>query len=736
MSDRPRLSPAALTLIGATVLAGAGAIAFRAPEIATWNQADVLTLVALTLGVAVAEQFSIPLRHRTETVNFSLTDALWAAALPLARPGVLIVAAAAGVLLGHVANRRAAPKVAFNVGQFAIGIGAAEAVFAQLGSTDVLDPMTWLAIAGAMSVYFVINANLVALVISIVERKPFLAVFLPSSAINVLHWAGNTALGILAAIVWTTSPAGLPLLVIPMVLSYLAYRQWIRTVRERNQMRDLYEAGRVLSGPLEGSGDFAPFVELLEKMLEADSVELVVLDEDAITVHGSTGTRRLTSAEGRNAPPLEAFVRVHKGLSPQIALIGGPEDAKGVVAVYRDQALTPTERSLLEALAGQISVRLSNHKLFFQAFQQAQLAEIVEHTSDGIFVISHDGRVVSWNPAMERISGRSHDDVVGYRADEVFDAQTMDSGLATALDPARATGGAHDAVLTTKEGERRWIRHTVTPIRDRDGAARGCVVVAQDVTAQVQAEQMKKDFVAMVSHELRTPLTPLKGFLATLLEGTAEESPEARREYYRIMLRQADRLERLIMDLLDVSQMESGTLVVEVRPVEVTSLVAEQVAEFREQNPRRRIDLATASGQVLAQADAFRVQQVVANLVSNALKYSPPDSPVEISVAAVGKEATVSVTDHGPGILLPDPDRVFDRFYRAESSGREVGGTGLGLYIARQLVEAMDGRLWLVSRAGGGSTFSFSLPRADVVAVVDPRHNGHVHAPSVPSSIA
>jgi signal transduction histidine kinase len=175
---------------------------------------------------------------------------------------------------------------------------------------------------------------------------------------------------------------------------------------------------------------------------------------------------------------------------------------------------------------------------------------------------------------------------------------------------------------------------------------------------------------------------------------------------------------------------------VEVRPVEVTSLVAEQVAEFREQNPRRRIDLATASGQVLAQADAFRVQQVVANLVSNALKYSPPDSPVEISVAAVGKEATVSVTDHGPGILLPDPDRVFDRFYRAESSGREVGGTGLGLYIARQLVEAMDGRLWLVSRAGGGSTFSFSLPRADVVAVVDPRRNGHVHAPSVPSSIA
>jgi PAS domain S-box-containing protein len=461
----------------------------------------------------------------------------------------------------------------------------------------------------------------------------------------------------------------------------------------------------------------------------------VVLDEDSITVHGSNGTRRLTSAEGRSSAPLEAFVRVHKGLSPQIALIGGPDDAKGVVAVYRDQPLTAAERSLLEALAAQISVRLSNHKLFFQAFQQAQLAEIVEHTSDGIFVISHDGRVVSWNPAMERISGRARDEVVGYRADQIFDAGTMESGLANALDPSRATGESRDAVLTSKEGERRWIRHTVTPIHDREGASRGCVVVAQDVTAQVQTEQLKKDFVAMVSHELRTPLTPLKGFLATLLEGTAEESPEARREYYRIMLRQADRLERLIMDLLDVSQMESGTLVVEVRPIEVTSLVTEQVAEFREQNPRRRIDLATASGQVLAQGDAFRIQQVVANLVSNALKYSPPDTPVEISVATVGREATISVTDHGPGIQLAEPDRVFDRFYRAETAGREVGGTGLGLYIARQLVEAMGGRLWLVSRPGGGTTFSFSLARADVVAVVDPRRNGHVHAPWLPSRV-
>jgi signal transduction histidine kinase len=139
---------------------------------------------------------------------------------------------------------------------------------------------------------------------------------------------------------------------------------------------------------------------------------------------------------------------------------------------------------------------------------------------------------------------------------------------------------------------------------------------------------------------------------------------------------------------------------------------------------------------MLARADPFRVQQVVANLVSNALKYSPADSPVEIGVAMIGDEAVISVTDHGPGIQAPEADRVFDRFYRAGAARREVGGTGLGLYIARQLVEAMGGRLWLVSRPGAGSSFSFSLPCAEVVSLADPHENGRAGESSVPTAVA
>ena len=727
MSERTRLPLPARILILSTVAAGAAAAAARVPDVALWDRADVFAFAALALAIGVAEQFSIPLRHRTETVNFSLTDGLWAAALPLARPSVLTFSLAVGVLAGQTLRRWAPLKVAFNVGQFIVGITVAQVLYGALHPGTPLQPWTWAAVALAMSAYFVVNANLVVLVVSLVERKRFMTVFLPPFALNVFHWAGNTALGILGAILWATGPAGLPLLAFPMGLSYVAYRQWVRSLRERNQMRDLYEAGRALAGPLEAAGDFRPFLVVLEQMLEAEAVELVVLDDDRITVHGSGGTRSFTPAPGGRGdrPAVEAFVRVHKGLAPQIALIGGSDEANGVIAVYREEPLGSSERSILDTLGSQISVLLQNHRLFLQTFQQAQLAEIVAHTSDGVFVVAHDGRILSWNPAMERISGFTPEDVVGKTFNQVLEPGVLpDAQTASSPEPA-GPGEARDSLLVTKGEGRRWIRHTGTPIRDRDGAPRGWVVVAHDVTAEVQTEQMKNDFVAMVSHELRTPLTPLKGFLTSLLQGTAEDSPEARLEYYRIMLRQADKLERLITDLLDVSQIDSGAMVVDTSPVELTRLVKEQVADFAAHQPKRSIHLTEPDGPILVKADPFRTQQVIVNLLSNALKYSPRDASVDVTVLAVGGEGVVAVRDRGPGIPLDDQGRVFDRFYRAENgSDRRTGGTGLGLFIARQLVEAMSGRVWLVSKPGQGSTFSFSLPRADVVSLVGQQNGG------------
>src|SRR6266545_1261436 len=258
MRERATLPISARLLILSTGAAAVYALGVRLADAPSWTMKDVLAFAALTVAIAVAEQFSIPLRHRTETVNFSLTDALWAAALPLAHPSVLTFAVAAGVLVGQLARRWAPLKIAFNVSQFVVGITLAEIAFQALRPGTPLQPWTWAAVAIAMSAYFLVNASLVVLVVSLVERKRFLTVLLPPLGLNVLHWLGNTALGVLGAILWATNPAGLPLLAFPMVMTYLAYRQWVRTVRERNRMRDLYEADRALAAPLSAADDFRP----------------------------------------------------------------------------------------------------------------------------------------------------------------------------------------------------------------------------------------------------------------------------------------------------------------------------------------------------------------------------------------------------------------------------------------------------------------------------------------------
>jgi signal transduction histidine kinase len=219
--------------------------------------------------------------------------------------------------------------------------------------------------------------------------------------------------------------------------------------------------------------------------------------------------------------------------------------------------------------------------------------------------------------------------------------------------------------------------------------------------------------VATVSHELRTPLTPLKGFLSALLQGTLDDSPDDRGEYYRIMMNQTERLERLITDLLEVSRMESMDPSIRSDVVELTGLVADQIDELAKSQPGRRIAFHGPGVPILALGDSFRLGQVVSNLVSNALKYSPPGSDIDVSVDREEERAVVSVRDQGDGIPLSEHERVFERFQRLENGlSRKTGGTGLGLYIAKRFVEAMSGRLWLTSAPGKGSTFFFSVPLA------------------------
>ncbi|HZB02523.1 MAG TPA: ATP-binding protein, partial [Actinomycetota bacterium] len=578
----------------------------------------------------------------------------------------------------------------------------------------------------AMYIAFVVNATAIMLVVSMVEGTRFIDVFRLPLALNVMHWLGNVALGILGAISWTIQPFALALMVAPVALAYVTYRRWVDGIRERDQMRNLYEAGRALSGPLATTETFGDFLGLLEKLLPADRVELVVVDENTVAVHTSGGIRHLT-VDDAGPDPLDAFVAVRNGVAPQIALVGEGEDIRGVLAVYRTSVLTATERALLEGFASQIGGRLRNHRVYGKTLERARLSEIVSHTSDGVFTVDRDGRISTWNPAMQAILGYAESEALGRRCEDL-----LGPGLIRALaeDDGGGNGRAGGTTAATRAGATKELRLRTSTIRDDEGSPPARIVVVRDADEEMKAEQIKRDFVSMVSHELRSPLTPLRGFLASLVEGTVDDSPEKRQEYYRIMLRQAQRLERVVNDMLDVSLIEAGGLVVDLQPVVLDHVLGRLVKEFREQHPDRPVVLEPLRDSAIVFADPFRVEQVVLNLLSNADKYAPTGLPIDVRTAVGGGSVTISVSDLGEGIGPEHRDMIFDRFYRVQDGpASRRPGTGLGLYIARTLVEAMSGRIWVDSEVGAGTTFSFTLQRVDV------DHLGELRLDEVPETV-
>ena len=662
----------------------------------------------------VAELFPLHLRYNTETESFSVTDVAWTAGLLLASASTLLVAVASGVFLSQMARRQPFKKVAFNTGQFVLAMGATVAVFRVLPHAGPLDPLTWAAAAGAMVVDFLVNEALVDFVISLVERQPLRAIVFKSLGPDVLLWLGNVAIGILAAVMWNLTPGGVLVAAVPMVLSYLACAGWLHTIRERDRMQDLYRAGQVLMERLEREGDFRPFLEVVARMTDAEAAEIVLLRDGMAFVHDVSGTVSVAPGPLARSEPLppSAYHRA-SDIPLQAATIAGPRDEVGSLAVFRKTPLSAAERSLLEALAAQVYVKLRHSEVFARAIErEEELARIIGSSSDGIFVVGEEGRIRSWSPAMERITGVDADRTVGRALWSVLtvpageDEVWVRFGNPTYL----ATDGIETGAFARPDGSVGWVRFSRSVLRSPEGFPVGMVVVARDVSADIQAEQAKTNFIAAISHELRTPLTPLKGYLSLLASGEMAFDAKEARDSFEVMLRHAGRLERLINDLLDASQMEMGRPAIRSEKVDLVQLVADVVAEF-DRESARAVLFEPRCARAVVRADRFRTQQVLANVISNAVKHSPADQPVRVETTTSDGVCVVSVTDRGGGIPATEQERIFERFYRVgNSTTQATGGVGLGLYIAKELVESMAGRMWVSSVAGEGSTFSFSLP--------------------------
>ena len=282
-----------------------------------------------------------------------------------------------------------------------------------------------------------------------------------------------------------------------------------------------------------------------------------------------------------------------------------------------------------------------------------------------------------------------------------------------------------------RDGEQLVVKVKVTPITDSDGDYTGRVIAIRDITTEYEIAQMKNEFVSTVSHELRTPLTSIKGYVDLILDGDAGEINEIQKEFLGIVQENSDRLVELINDMLDISRIESGRIHLKIEPLYLPDLIEGAVDTFRAlaSQAGREIKLRVPEDLPLAAADSDRVRQVLINLVSNAIKYSPEGGDVTISAKHTGDTVRVSVADKGLGISREDQKMLFTKFYRVDSAmTREIGGTGLGLSICKSIIELLGGEIGVKSTPGSGSTFWFTLPVAPEEMMREPEIAGPAKA--------
>jgi signal transduction histidine kinase/CheY-like chemotaxis protein/PAS domain-containing protein len=285
----------------------------------------------------------------------------------------------------------------------------------------------------------------------------------------------------------------------------------------------------------------------------------------------------------------------------------------------------------------------------------------------------------------------------------------------------------YEEITRERDGAQLVFKVRVNPITDTDGDYIGRVVVMRDVTTENEIAQMKNEFVSTVSHELRTPLTSIKGYVDLILDGDAGEINEIQKEFLSIVKENSDRLVQLINDMLDISRIESGRIHLKVEPQYVPDLIDGVVDTFQAvvSQTGRELRLSVPADLPLAAADADRVRQVLVNLLSNALKYSPEGGDVSVIAEETNGMVRISVADEGLGISDEDQRLLFTKFYRVDSAmTREIGGTGLGLSICKSIIELLGGEIGVDSELGKGSTFWFTLPVAPEELVRIPEISG------------
>jgi len=352
---------------------------------------------------------------------------------------------------------------------------------------------------------------------------------------------------------------------------------------------------------------------------------------------------------------------------------------------------------------------------------EKRFRSLTEHASDLISILDASGVMQYHSPSITRLLGYEEQELVGKYASTLShpseEAKLKTTFAALHAEPSQVQ--AFELRLRHKDGSWR-IFESIAQNLLADPAVRGMVFNSRDITERKEVERLKDELVSTVSHELSTPLTSLRGFAELML--TREFAPEKRRHFLQVILNEGTRLTNLINDLLDIQRIESGRQTYHFDMIILTSLLRNAVEVFSAGESQHSVRLEAPDHLSTVRADADRLHQVLANLISNAIKFSPKGGVVTVRARQVANEIVVEVADQGIGIPPDVIPQLFQKFYRVENTEtRSIGGTGLGLALVKDIITAHGGQVWVESQLNVGSSFFFSLPVAGhAVALPEP----------------
>lgn len=518
----------------------------------------------------------------------------------------------------------------------------------------------------------------------------------------------------------------------------------------RVRQRDfLLEISRAITAQLE-------IGEVLRRVLNASVVMLsgqmglVALrgSEENYTVHATfgieserleylnTALQAIVDGVSKTNPDPEYFtlkleqlaVTIDRNLRQVIALpLVFANDPLGLLIVFRSYkgSPTPNDVQILQSFADQAAIAVHNAQLYEGIVQERKrLDAILEYSGDGVMILDAHLRVLRINQALERMTGYPAGNVAGQPMDSVLEWQKCEGAdLRTTIEQGWPYYSAEETSLNSLYAEGDILRRdglllsigvTYAPLFAADGVTLENIVASvRDITNFRKAQDMQNTFISVISHELKTPVAIIKGYAATLSRPDVDWDTGTIRSYLGVIEDEADRLDALIQNLLTASKIQTERgVTLTLSDVWLKELAASAVERFSKQSSKHTIVMRFADDFPAVQGDEVRLRQVVDNLLSNAIKYSPDGGTIEVGGRLDDQFVTLYVRDPGVGLALEEQRRIFDRFYRVDGKlSRKTQGTGLGLYLAKAIIEAHGGSIGVESQPGQGSTFYFTLPQ-------------------------